>query len=92
MENCCESHRPTSSTKYVQCRLTKQIEGAELGHYAWVPVKFCTLGKVLRLRTAEGDWVDGWVVREVFPNNIMSEGALRGQSRGYLMLRKARGA
>ncbi len=50
---------------YRQCHLVKPIARGESHQTSWLPETFAVLGKVLKLRGADGAWDNGWVVRRV---------------------------
>lgn len=50
-----------------QCVLERPIVGDASGamiQVSWIPEKFATAGKYLRLRE-DGEWENGWLVRQV---------------------------
>jgi hypothetical protein len=51
------------STIYRQCEVRR---GAAI-RLTWIPAEYAVKGRVLRLRD-NGEWSDGWVVREVYPD------------------------
>jgi hypothetical protein len=59
---------------YRQCRLVKRIPNGECIQMSWLPSEFAREGRILKLRDDEGNWDDGWVVREV--GNTASEAEL----------------
>lgn len=44
--------------QHVQCLLRK----ASVAQVAWIPSALAVKGKLLKLKTDDGDWDDGWVV------------------------------
>ena len=50
---------------YRQCRLVKRIPDGECVQMSWLPSEFAREGRILKLRDDEGNWDDGWVVRDV---------------------------
>ncbi len=55
---------------YRQCRLVKSIPAGEKVLVSWIPEKFANLNGVVRLRDADKNWEDGWVVRSVGSNRL----------------------
>jgi len=49
-----------------QCILEKCSGNGSLRLTAWLPLKFAVKGKVVRLRDKDGNWSDGWMVKETF--------------------------
>lgn len=47
---------------YVQC----EMRLGSLLQTAWIPQKHARRGKVLRLKNAQGEWVNGWEVIKTF--------------------------
>lgn len=47
---------------YRQCRLRKKTPDGYMETTSWIPEPFCKVGKVLKLKNDDGEWVDGWVV------------------------------
>lgn len=50
-------------TYYKQCRLQKPTERGVMEQTSWIPEKFATEGKVLKLKDGDGNWEDGWIVK-----------------------------
>ncbi len=53
------------NTLYRQCRLVKRICGGERLLMSYIPAEFARVGRVVKLRDADGGWDDGWVIRLV---------------------------
>jgi hypothetical protein len=59
---------------YRQCRLHKtNNDGASLEQTSYIPEPYCTVGKVLKLKDADGKWDDGWVVTLAHPERRLAE-------------------
>lgn len=58
-------------TKYRQCELRRRsFNGVSYDTYlSWVPEKYAVAGEVLKIRSEDGAWVDGWVVRAAYPES-----------------------
>ncbi|OWK41255.1 hypothetical protein [Fimbriiglobus ruber] len=50
---------------YRQCQLVKPIPTGEMRQVAWIPDKFATAGKEIRLREPDKSWNAGWIVAHV---------------------------
>jgi hypothetical protein len=48
--------------KYRQCKLHKNVDGNISEMVTFLPEKFASIGKVVKLKSEDGVWVDGWVV------------------------------
>lgn len=53
-------------TYYKQCDLQK----GNMFQTSWIPEKFATLNRVLKLRDGDGKWDDGWVVIRAGQNRV----------------------
>ena len=53
------------NTLYRQCRLVKRVSGGEKLLMSYIPADFARVGRVVKLRDADGGWDDGWVIRLV---------------------------
>ena len=62
------------STTLVQCVLHKPIIGGFDQRITFIPKKFAAKGKVLKLKN-NGIWDDGWIVHEVYGQEIDFEEA-----------------
>ena len=51
---------------FTQCRLTKVTSTGVLENTTWIPSKFATVGRSLKLKKESGDWDQGWKVHSVF--------------------------
>lgn len=47
---------------YVQCELRKPAETGTFTDTAWIPAKFATVGKTIRIKRDDDTWDDGWIV------------------------------
>ncbi len=54
-----------SNELYQQCRLQRVTELMT----TWIPTRFAKKDKILKVKV-NGEWVDGWLVDEVFKNKI----------------------
>jgi len=53
--------------KHVQCRLRKPITGeAYKEQVSFIPEKYASVGRVLKLRNCLEEWEDGWVVEDTY--------------------------
>ncbi len=51
---------------YRQCRMKKEYKnGSSSEQVSYIPESYCQVGRVLKLRDAEGVWDNGWVVTSV---------------------------
>jgi len=50
---------------YRQCRLVKKLQVGTCHQTSWLPEPFAVVGKVLKLKSTEGKWEEGWVVEAV---------------------------
>lgn len=52
------------TTLYRQCLLRKHVDHTTTqSQVTWLPDQYAVQGRVLKLRYADGTWVDGWVVK-----------------------------
>ena len=47
---------------YRQCRLQRTVEGNVREQVSYIPEPYCVVGRILRLKTEDGTWEDGWEV------------------------------
>lgn len=55
---------------YRHCRLVKPVATGEKVVVSWIPDQFAELGRVVKLKDDNGQWEDGWVVREVWSERL----------------------
>jgi hypothetical protein len=65
-QEICEfdSHHPNLELimKFNQCTLEKRSGFSTLKTVSWIPSKFAEIGKTIKLKDDNGNWVDGWNV------------------------------
>jgi hypothetical protein len=54
-----------SSTFYCQCRLIKLIDKGQLELVSYIPEKYAVVDRILKLKSEDGTWEDGWRVHHV---------------------------
>lgn len=50
---------------YIQCTLEKKMQSGVVYQVCWIPKEFAVLGEVLKLKSENGTWIDGWVVHHI---------------------------
>lgn len=69
---------------HIQCRLVK----GDRTQVSWLPSKFATVGRVVKLSDGRtGAWDDGWVVEETY--SAMETAEANERSRDHTRTRKA---
>jgi hypothetical protein len=59
---CVKMSKPVH---YRQCRVRRsQGSGTYSEQVPYLPEAYCTRRRVLRLRDADGNWTDGWVIND----------------------------
>jgi hypothetical protein len=63
---------------YNQCTLEKDIIPGRMlvRQVSWIPTKYASLGRVVKLKNDHGEWEDGWKVVSVgdkTPENIIPD-------------------
>ncbi|MCW8133634.1 MAG: hypothetical protein KIS92_25035 [Planctomycetota bacterium] len=48
-----------------QCTMLRKTKSGTSESVGWIPEQFAKLGKPLKLKDEDGQWVDGWVVTQV---------------------------
>jgi hypothetical protein len=72
-----------------QCVLEKPLEnGGVLRRISWIPSKFASIGRVLKLRDDRGEWLDGFHVKFVSAES-MPVSLIQHRSRDYTRQRRA---
>jgi hypothetical protein len=72
---------------YIQCLLTKFINGDCLKIITWIPEKYAIRNKVLKLKNETGIWTNGWVVQETY--NRQNEDFIKEHERDFAKQRQA---
>ena len=62
----------TRNVKYAQCAMRRIVAGASVVTTSYVPTQFAKVGRVLKLKDSDDNWVDGWVVETV--GDVIVEG------------------
>ena len=76
-----------SESYYIQCRMRKAKIPYGVSHRVeWIPEKFATKGRVLKLKT-KGVWENGWEVIDTWDKVTKEE--MNERSRYHLYQRKA---
>ena len=57
-------------TTYKQCKLVRPSTGQF--EVAWIPNEFAKKGRWLKIKQADGSWVNGWQVEEAFGGTTLS--------------------
>jgi hypothetical protein len=73
--------------QYRQCHLQKKDGDALWEQTSWIPEPYCVVGKVVKLKDANGNWEDGWKV--VSASEPKPAKFIEGHERDYLKNRKA---
>jgi hypothetical protein len=73
-----------------QCRLVKKIERGTQHQTTWIPEPFACVGKILKLKDANGQWEDGWQVEQASQTRL-AEDMLFDSHQGIRSHRKATG-
>jgi len=50
---------------YTQCHLIKKVSGHTLEEIVWIPHKFATKDRLLKIKKEE-EWEDGWRVHVIY--------------------------
>ena len=72
---------------YHQCVLEKKLSNGTKTTTTFLPKKYSQVGKVIKLKSNDGTWEDGWVVQQVSKDNFNSD-YINVASREYLKHRK----
>ena len=72
---------------FVQCLLTKWTSDGNLKTVSWLPEKFAYSGRVLKLKSDDGTWNNGWVVQETY--NARTKDFVLSHERDYAHQREA---
>jgi len=71
---------------YVQCELKKQVENGFVYDIAWIPEKFATIGKQIKIKQEDDTWDCGWAVVKTYSR--IEADKIEGCERDYLKQRK----
>ncbi len=55
----------SKTTFYRQCHLEKPTSEGTSHQTSWIPEKFAVQDKILKLKDADGNWDNGWIVKTV---------------------------
>ena len=73
---------------YKQCRMERPLPNGHTSlHTAWIPAKFAKLNKILKIEMTEGNWENGWIVKEI--GETKTEDYVLAHERDYQDQRKA---
>jgi hypothetical protein len=72
---------------YTQCLLSKTIQNKEYVVVAWIPSQFAKVNEIVKIKTPDGQWENGWKVKEIY--NQRDEKSVLEHERDYLKQRAA---
>ena len=55
---------------FKQCRLAKTIPEGTKHQISWIPEEYANINSVVKLRDEDGNWDDGWVVRQAGQKSV----------------------
>lgn len=75
--------------KYIQCLLVKYVSEPTgmLKTVSWLPEKFVTKRRVLKLQLEDGSWSEDWMIQETYGSN--EEVFILAHERDFARQRKA---
>ena len=56
-----------NKTEWAQCHLERRTETGTTETTSWLPTNHARVGHYVKLKDANGEWTDGWIVRLVGP-------------------------
>jgi hypothetical protein len=51
---------------YTQCTLEQRLQSGLVAQTCYIPTKLAILNTVLKIKSENGCWVDGWVVAKIY--------------------------
>lgn len=61
------------NVNYVQCTMKRHCNGAIVQTTSYIPQRFATVGRKLKLKNDQGIWIDGWIVMWVSDHVVTSD-------------------
>lgn len=75
-------------TLYKLCDLSRETRDGKYVDVAWIPEKFAAVGRVIGIKNADGEWVEGWRV-DTTSENSRPGSYLNERSRDHCKTRDA---
>jgi hypothetical protein len=73
---------------YIQCLLVNyRLSSDVIKTVAWIPEKFATPQRVIKLKREDGSWSNGWVIQEMY--GVHSEEFVKYHERDFARQREA---
>lgn len=59
--------------EYRQCRLRRRVGAAVIEQMAWIPDRFASVGRTVRIKGEGDSWSDGWEVAFASSESVSEE-------------------